>query len=231
MFPGSGQTLIFAKTVVKLVSTGSSFASPIPIIVIILLAATAILQIYALNKGLKAADSTLVVPVLFAFYTAFGFLNSLIYLDQLHTYTRTITACICLSILVLIIGVGVLSSKKAEVIPKAREDFEDVENAGESDLPETKPFQFNPVPLVDRAKGKLSALKDKIGKKDGEDRKRRAGTVLLSSGADEREAETVWELPSRSSTRKDDYSLGTDDESEDDFGGFQDAKRMDDGLR
>lgn len=152
--------------------------------------------------------------------TAFGFLNSLIYLDQLHTYSRTITAFICLSILVLIIGVGILSSKKAEVTPAAtREDLEEAENAGESDLPETKGFQFQPVPLVDRAKGKLSALKSKIG--DGTDRQKRAGTTLLSSGTDEREDETVWEVP-KGRGNKDDYELGSDDE--DDFGGFVDAK-------
>lgn len=188
-----------------------------------------------MNKGLKAADSTLVVPVLFAFCrfslklhlikltrskdTAFGFLNSLIYLDQLHTYSRTITAFICLSILVLIIGVGILSSKKTEVAPKATtEDLEEAENAGESDLPETKGFHFQPVPLVDRAKGKLSALKSKMS--DGTDRQKRPGTTLLSDGTD-REDETVWELP-RGKGNKDDYELGSDEEDE--FGGFVDAK-------
>jgi hypothetical protein len=35
-------------------------------------AVTAILQIICLNKGLKAADSTLIVPLFYAGYTVLG---------------------------------------------------------------------------------------------------------------------------------------------------------------
>jgi hypothetical protein len=57
---------------------GNQFGHAAPIFQIILLAATAVLQIICLNRGLKAYDSTLVVPVFYGVYTATGFLDSLV---------------------------------------------------------------------------------------------------------------------------------------------------------
>lgn len=52
---------------------GNQFGHAAPIFQIILLAATAVLQIICLNRGLKVYDSTLVVPVFYGVYTATGY--------------------------------------------------------------------------------------------------------------------------------------------------------------
>lgn len=90
----AGQTLVFAKSAVKLISTAHSghatenqLAHPLSIFIILLLIVAAVVQIYCLNKGesiqplaahqpftdtiyfllgLKVYDSTLVVPLFFA---------------------------------------------------------------------------------------------------------------------------------------------------------------------
>ena len=69
----AGQTLVFAKSAVKLISTAVSktstenqLASPLSIFIILLLAVAAVLQVFCLNQGLKVYDSTLVVPLFFA---------------------------------------------------------------------------------------------------------------------------------------------------------------------
>lgn len=51
---------------------GNQFGHVAPIMTIILLASTALLQIICLNRGLKIYDSTLVVPVFYGVYTATG---------------------------------------------------------------------------------------------------------------------------------------------------------------
>jgi magnesium transporter len=75
----AGGTLVFAKATVKLLSgalsnenKGNQFGHVAPIFTIILLAATAVLQIICLNRGLRVYDSTLVVPVFYGVYTATG---------------------------------------------------------------------------------------------------------------------------------------------------------------
>ena len=59
-------------------NSGNQFGHAAPIFQILLLAATAVLQIICLNRGLKVYDSTLVVPVFYGVYTATGFLDSLV---------------------------------------------------------------------------------------------------------------------------------------------------------
>jgi hypothetical protein len=63
----AGECLVFAKVAVKLVSgklshenEGNQFVHPAPIVTFIFLACTAVSQIIALNRGLRAYDSTLV---------------------------------------------------------------------------------------------------------------------------------------------------------------------------
>lgn len=70
---------------VKLISGSLSHENPgnqvghaAPIFTFIFLASTAVLQIVCLNRGLKAYDSTLVVPVFYGVYTATGWLDSLV---------------------------------------------------------------------------------------------------------------------------------------------------------
>ncbi|KIM26985.1 hypothetical protein M408DRAFT_176121 [Serendipita vermifera MAFF 305830] len=89
----AGGTLVFAKATVKLVSgtlshknTGNQFAHAATIFTLIFLAVTAVLQILCLNRGLRAYDSTLVVPVFYGVYTASGFLDSLIFNDEVDKY-------------------------------------------------------------------------------------------------------------------------------------------------
>ncbi|KAG9004991.1 hypothetical protein FRB90_010628 [Tulasnella sp. 427] len=122
----AGGCLIFAKAIVKLVSEymsghapGSQFAHPATVITIILLAATAVSQIIALNRGLKVYESTLVVPMFYGIYTASGFLNSLIFNDEVDAYKPWTLFCLFLSIVVLIAGVVLLTHKKPEPKPAA----------------------------------------------------------------------------------------------------------------
>ncbi|GAA94759.1 uncharacterized protein L969DRAFT_97276 [Mixia osmundae IAM 14324] len=129
----AGQSLVFAKSTVKLVtnamnSTNGSQFSFLTIIIAVLLLVTAVVQVYCLNKGLKAYDSTLVVPIFFAVYTASGFINSLIYLNETGVYKVWVFTCIWLSMLVLVIGVGILSSKKPETTlkPTVEDDEEEM---------------------------------------------------------------------------------------------------------
>jgi hypothetical protein len=68
--------------------------------------------------GLKAFDSTLIVPALFASYTATSFVNSLVYLHELPSYRTWVLVMIWLCIAVLIAGVVMLSAKRAEPTPR-----------------------------------------------------------------------------------------------------------------
>ncbi|KAK7053313.1 hypothetical protein VNI00_003939 [Paramarasmius palmivorus] len=117
----AGGTLVFAKATVKLLSgslshenPGNQFGHAAPIFTIILLACTAVLQIVCLNRGLKVYDSTLVVPVFYGVYTATGFLNSLIFNNEVDAYKSWTLFLIFVSILVLISGVVLLTHKKPD---------------------------------------------------------------------------------------------------------------------
>ncbi|CAE6430684.1 unnamed protein product [Rhizoctonia solani] len=117
----AGGCLVFAKAVVKLISgvlskenTGNQFGHPAAIVTFIFLAITAVSQIIALNKGLKVYDSTLVVPVFYGVYTASGFLNSLVFNDEIDAYQGWTLFAITLSIFVLIGGVMLLTTKKPD---------------------------------------------------------------------------------------------------------------------
>ncbi|EKM81025.1 hypothetical protein AGABI1DRAFT_71748 [Agaricus bisporus var. burnettii JB137-S8] len=117
----AGGCLVFAKAIVKLLSgslsnqnPGNQFGHAAPIFTIILLCVTAVLQITCLNRGLKVYDSTLVVPVFYGVYTATGFLNSLIFNDEVGAYKSWTLFLIFVSILVLICGVVLLTHKKPE---------------------------------------------------------------------------------------------------------------------
>ncbi|KAL0574964.1 hypothetical protein V5O48_007009 [Marasmius crinis-equi] len=117
----AGGTLVFAKATVKLLSgslshenPGNQFGHVAPIFTIILLACTAVLQIVCLNRGLKVYDSTLVVPVFYGVYTATGFLNSLIFNDEVDAYKSWTLFLIFVSIMILISGVVLLTHKKPE---------------------------------------------------------------------------------------------------------------------
>lgn len=130
----AGQTLVFAKSYVKLITNGFShdgsgqpedLAHPLSILICILLVVTSIFQVWCLNRGLKVYDSTLIVPVLFAIYTASGFINSLIYLHELPIYRSWVLFMIWMCIAVLIFGVWMLSAKRPEPIKSQAKTLED----------------------------------------------------------------------------------------------------------
>ncbi|KAK7675965.1 hypothetical protein QCA50_021078 [Cerrena zonata] len=117
----AGGCLVFAKAAVKLISgslshenTGNQFGQASSIVTFIFLAITAVLQIICLNRGLKVYDSTLVVPVFYGVYTAFGFLNSLIFNDEVDAYESWALFLIFVSILTLVSGVVLLTHKKPD---------------------------------------------------------------------------------------------------------------------
>ncbi|KAG2119540.1 uncharacterized protein F5147DRAFT_601741 [Suillus discolor] len=117
----AGGCLVFAKATVKLLTgslshenPGNQFGHLAPIFTIILLVITAVLQIICLNRGLKAYDSTLVVPVFYGVYTATGFLDSLVFNNAVDAYKPWILFLIFASIMILISGVVLLTHKKPE---------------------------------------------------------------------------------------------------------------------
>ncbi|KAK0212748.1 hypothetical protein DFS33DRAFT_1377215 [Desarmillaria ectypa] len=122
----AGGTLVFAKAMVKLLSgslshqnPGNQFGHVAPIFTIVLLVITAVLQIVCLNRGLKVYDSTLVVPVFYGVYTATGFLDSLIFNNEVDSYQSWTLFLVFVSILILISGVVLLTHKKPEPGSKA----------------------------------------------------------------------------------------------------------------
>lgn len=69
---------------------------------------------YCLNTGLKLYDSVLVVPTFYGFYTAFGLINSTIYLNQLGDYEPWVLLLVIVGIGALIYGVKMLSAPKPD---------------------------------------------------------------------------------------------------------------------
>ncbi|GAA5931386.1 hypothetical protein JCM1841_002800 [Sporobolomyces salmonicolor] len=125
----SGQTLVLAKSAVKLVTSAitksdpnqsNQFTSPLTWLIVILLVVCAVSQVYCLNQGLKCFDSTFTVPIFFSVYSICGFLNSLVYLDETHLYKLWVFLCIWASIAVLILGVIMLSVKKPPKVVRPR---------------------------------------------------------------------------------------------------------------
>lgn len=111
----AGGCLVFTKAVVKLLGQpGHPFASFAAIITLVMVAVTAVMQIICLNRALKAADSTLVVPLFYAGYTIFGFVNTLIFLNETGQYETWVLIAIFLSILILVAGVVLLSMKQTD---------------------------------------------------------------------------------------------------------------------
>ncbi|KAF7376218.1 hypothetical protein MSAN_00036900 [Mycena sanguinolenta] len=95
-------------------NTGNQFGHAAPIFTILLLGVTAVMQITCLNRGLKVYDSTLVVPVFYGVYTATGFLDSLIFNNEVDAYQSWALFLIFVSIFVLVSGVVLLTHKKPE---------------------------------------------------------------------------------------------------------------------
>ncbi|KAF9436075.1 hypothetical protein BGZ76_004893 [Entomortierella beljakovae] len=115
----ASQTLLLAKSGIKLVTSTlaghNQFKDMLSFFILFVLVFTAILQVYCLNTALKLYDSVMVVPMFYGYYTAFGLINSTIYLNQLHTYPPWALLLILIGIAVLIFGVRMLSAPKPDV--------------------------------------------------------------------------------------------------------------------
>ncbi|KAF9368793.1 hypothetical protein BGX21_006332, partial [Mortierella sp. AD011] len=127
--------------------------------------------VYCLNTGLKLYDSVLVVPTFYGFYTAFGLINSTIYLDQLGDYQPWVLLLVLLGIAVLIYGVRMLSAPKPEQTP-SRGQLDGVYDDDDEDAHE----------MELRSKGSKSG---KSGRKNSHKKKRTSRRISLGPGLDE----------------------------------------------
>ncbi|KAF8934537.1 hypothetical protein BGZ47_010340 [Haplosporangium gracile] len=114
----ASETLLLAKSGVKLITSTlageNQFTDYLSYFILFVLVFTAILQVYCLNTGLKLYDSVLVVPTFYGFYTAFGLVNSTIYLNQLGDYEPWVLLLVLFGIGALIYGVKMLSAPKPD---------------------------------------------------------------------------------------------------------------------
>ncbi|BEJ14484.1 hypothetical protein CspHIS471_0402510 [Cutaneotrichosporon sp. HIS471] len=111
----AGLCLVFTKAIVKIMwGDGHPLVHFSAIMTLILLIGTAVLQIVCLNSALRCADTVVVVPLFYAGYTVFGFINALIFYDEAGSYTRWVLVMVFVSIGVLIGGVILLSTKPEE---------------------------------------------------------------------------------------------------------------------
>ncbi|WVN85327.1 uncharacterized protein L203_100472 [Cryptococcus depauperatus CBS 7841] len=110
----AGLCLVFTKAVVKIFwLPGHPLVHPSALISLLSVIITAILQIICLNKALVCADTVVVVPLFYAGYTVLGFINSLIFYDEVGQYARWVLIAVFLSIAILISGVVLLSLKSS----------------------------------------------------------------------------------------------------------------------
>ncbi|OXH40509.1 hypothetical protein J008_01160 [Cryptococcus neoformans] len=110
----AGLCLVFTKAVVKIMwLPGHPLVHPSAMISLLLVILTAVLQIVCLNRAIVCADTVVVVPLFYAGYTVFGFVNSLIFYDETKQYARWVLIAVFLSIAVLISGVVLLSLKSS----------------------------------------------------------------------------------------------------------------------
>ncbi|KAG0009635.1 hypothetical protein BGZ80_002202, partial [Entomortierella chlamydospora] len=171
----ASETLLLAKSGVKLITSTlagqNQFTDNLSFFILFILVVTAILQVYCLNTGLKLYDSVLVVPTFYGFYTAFGLINSTIYLNQLGDYQAWVLLLVLLGIAVLIYGVRMLSAPKPEQTP-SRGQLDGVYDDDDDDAHE----------MELRSKGGKSG---KSGRKNSHKKKRTSKRISLGPGLDE----------------------------------------------
>ncbi|WVQ71665.1 hypothetical protein IAR50_001205 [Cryptococcus sp. DSM 104548] len=110
----AGLCLVFTKAAVKMMGQPEHpFLHPSSLISLMCVIVTAILQIVCLNRALECADTVVVVPLFYAGYTVFGFINSLIFYDEAGQYATWVLVAVFMSIGVLILGVVLLSLKSS----------------------------------------------------------------------------------------------------------------------
>jgi hypothetical protein len=123
---------------------------------------------------------------LFASYTATGFVNSLVYLDQLPSYRTWVLVMIWLCIAVLVAGVVMLSSKRTE--PKQKRDLGNFSSAAdpEGEAQQTA-FALKNLGGDDIEEGRPDGRPEKS---DG-----KGGTVLFRTSEEESSEDEVDGLP------------------------------------
>lgn len=158
----ASQTLLLAKSGVKLITSTlagqNQFTDNLSYFILFVLVFTAVLQVYCLNTALKLYDSVLVVPTFYGFYTAFGLINSTIYLDQLGSYEPWVLLLVLIGIGALIYGVKMLSAPKPEQNTTTGGPLSSLDNAYEEDEDE------DAHEMEQRSKSKLGEGKGKDGK-------------------------------------------------------------------
>ncbi|KAF9351928.1 hypothetical protein BGX26_010147 [Mortierella sp. AD094] len=114
----ASQTLLLAKSGIKLITSTlvgqNQFRDMLSFFILFVLVFTAVLQVYCLNTALKLYDSVMVVPMFYGYFTAFGLINSTIYLNQVQRYPPWALLLILIGIGALIYGVRMLSAPKPE---------------------------------------------------------------------------------------------------------------------
>ncbi|WFC95328.1 hypothetical protein MBRA1_001975 [Malassezia brasiliensis] len=109
----SGVCLLLAKSGVDLlvltVRGNNQLSSPLSWVLISILLAAALLQLWYLNKSLKLADPVLVCPLAFCFYNISSITLGLTYFNELEQLSWMDVACICLGTALLLWGVWIIS--------------------------------------------------------------------------------------------------------------------------
>ncbi|CAH1758462.1 10564_t:CDS:2 [Entrophospora sp. SA101] len=117
----SSQSLLFAKSglellVLTIIYRDNQFNKPLSWIIVIILAVTALLQLYYLNKGLRLCDTVILIPLSFCSYNVSTIFNGLVYYDQwtcLHWWQLVLVA---VGICILLCGVLILSWRKGTAL-------------------------------------------------------------------------------------------------------------------
>ncbi|KAF9110152.1 hypothetical protein BGX27_006717 [Mortierella sp. AM989] len=180
----ASETLLLAKSGVKLITSTlggqNQFHDNMSYFILFVLVFTAILQVYCLNTGLKLYDSVLVVPTFYGFYTAFGLINSIIYLDQLGDYEPWVLLLVIVGIVVLIYGVRMLSAPKPEQIP-ARGQLSGTDNSYDDEDEDAHEMELRSK----GGKGGKGSKSGKSGRKPSLKKKRMSKRLSLGPGRDE----------------------------------------------
>ncbi|KAF8320817.1 hypothetical protein DL93DRAFT_2131210 [Clavulina sp. PMI_390] len=244
----AGGSLVFAKATVKLISgslnhtnPGNQFVHPAAFFTFLFLALSAIFQIICLNRGLKIYDSTLVVPTFYAVYTATGWLNSLVFMDEVSAYSNWILFAIFLSICILISGVVLLTSKKPE--PSApqpnqpggnarRKQMQSISSSspmldGEEEYGDEEDDELHPTGNSGGKEGDEEHQMWQIG--DDEDDDDDAATIKHDSGGSGAASTSRSRTPSTSSVRAAEHpeqrplKADSDDMDDEEFGEWEDG--------
>lgn len=105
----ASQTLVLASTGVKLlqetVNGKNQFNSFSPFIILLIIIVSGVAQVYCMDRGLQLTDSSNVLPLFFALYSVFSFINTNMYYNQWSRFSYLAYSLICTGIINVIMGV------------------------------------------------------------------------------------------------------------------------------